>query len=108
MAKPTYDELLDALTSVVNNYDDTGCESCGVIDENIVRRAKRLVEACLVSKGDATVTTYEGTLGIECETNNCDVTECHRCFPRKDCPHHAKCKEFTTSGDAFSDDEVKA
>ena len=29
-----------------------------------------------------------------CESNECEQRECHRCFPRKGCDDHAKCREF--------------
>lgn len=51
--------------------------------------------------------TYEGGVGHECETNDCDDKDCHRCFPRADCPHHAKCREFTANGDAYTDKQAK-
>lgn len=30
-----------------------------------------------------------------CETNDCEESACHRCFPRRECRDHEKCWEFT-------------
>lgn len=51
--------------------------------------------------------SYGGSIGHECESNECENQDCHRCFPRIDCPHHAKCQEFTAHGDAYTDKQAK-
>lgn len=41
-----------------------------------------------------------------CEANNCQLAACHRCFPRDGCTDHEKCREFTGSGEAYTDEEA--
>lgn len=36
---------------------------------------------------------YDDERPIWCETNDCDIETCHRCFPRKGCIDHKKCQE---------------
>lgn len=43
-----------------------------------------------------------------CDSNECEMPSCHRCFPRKDCTFHEKCQEFTEAGDAYTESEIAA
>lgn len=45
----------------------------------------------------------DGATVFWCETNDCERPGCHRCFPRRDCVDHAKCRDFTRDGEAYSD-----
>jgi hypothetical protein len=38
-------DLLEALQNLVSDYDDTGCEDCGVISAEVHARALKLLEA---------------------------------------------------------------
>lgn len=35
--------------------------------------------------------------------NNCKVSDCHRCYPRKNCIKHEKCNDFTRREEAYVD-----
>lgn len=37
-------ELLAALNDMVNSYDDTGCDRCGVVDVGVYEAARGLIE----------------------------------------------------------------
>jgi hypothetical protein len=41
--EPTREDLLKALRDMVESYDDTGCDSCGVVDAEVFERAYILV-----------------------------------------------------------------
>lgn len=42
-----------------------------------------------------------------CDTNECERSSCHRCYPRRNCTSHTKCVEFTASGEAYTEDEAQ-
>ncbi len=57
--------------------------------------------ALFVKKDDRLTFDYDGP-GIFCESNECDLAECHRCFTRRNCKDHEKCEEFSRREDRMA------
>jgi len=80
-----YDKKTDKTRSYVGWAFFTISVDEGVDLEPLVLKAK-----------DRKTVDYDGS-GIFCESNECEATDCHRCFPRHGCEDHDKCGEFTNA-----------
>lgn len=78
--------------------DEEYCETCGQL---MTTRMKDMDGTNLEEISGCVNPDCENYVGVEeeeeldtyCKDNDCEKPTCHRCFPRKDCEDHEKCRE---------------